>query len=174
MTEGEQARSQVWQPPGYRRTAMTGTFRLRQIALTSSSSAPPVESRRAVMAIIEMDGEDTLAQVRRHFPNATVFVLTAQPGVSDGRLVSAEQVVSALETWAGPDQTLHLTPMLTPRQQDILDLIVQGKSNKEIARALAISPFTVRNHVSLLLRVLNVASREEAASKAAEGATLRQ
>lgn len=83
-------------------------------------------------------------------------------------------MVSALETWAGPDQALHLTPVLTPRQQDILDLIVQGKSNKEIARALAISPFTVRNHVSLLLRVLNVASREEAASKAAEGATLHQ
>ncbi|MGO4335794.1 response regulator transcription factor [Labrys sp. KB_33_2] len=147
---------------------------MRQIALTSSSSAPPIESRRAVMAIIEMDGEDTLAQVRRHFPNATVFLLTAQPGDSDGKLVSAEQVVSALETWAGPDQAPYLMPILTPRQQDILDLIVQGKSNKEIARALAISPFTVRNHVSLLLRVLNVASREEAASKAAEGTILRQ
>ena len=126
------------------------------------------------MAILEMDGEDALAQLRRHLPNATIFLLTAQPGSSDGKLVAAEQVVSALEAWAGPDQTLHLSPMLTPRQQDILDLIVQGKSNKEIARALAISPFTVRNHVSLLLRVLNVASREEAASKATEGATLRQ
>ncbi|WP_246683756.1 response regulator transcription factor [Labrys sp. KNU-23] len=142
--------------------------------MTSSSSAPPVEIRRAVMAILEMDGEDALAQLRRHLPNATIFLLTAQPGSSDGKLVAAEQVVSALEAWAGPDQTLHLSPMLTPRQQDILDLIVQGKSNKEIARALAISPFTVRNHVSLLLRVLNVASREEAASKATEGATLRQ
>ena len=147
---------------------------MRQIALTSSSSAPPVEIRRAVMAILEMDGEDALAQLRRHLPNATIFLLTAQPGSSDGKLVAAEQVVSALEAWAGPDQTLHLSPMLTPRQQDILDLIVQGKSNKEIARALAISPFTVRNHVSLLLRVLNVTSREEAASKATEGATLRQ
>ncbi|WP_448952463.1 response regulator transcription factor [Labrys neptuniae] len=127
------------------------------------------ESRRAIMAIIEMDGEDTLAQLRRQVPNATLFLLTTQPGGADCQAVCARQVASALEAWAGPDQALQLTPMLTPRQHDILDLIVQGKSNKEIARALTISPFTVRNHVSLLLRVLNVASREEAATKAAEG-----
>lgn len=58
--------------------------------------------------------------------------------------------------------------MLTPRQASILKLIAEGRSNKEIARALAISPFTVRNHVSLLLRVLDVATREEAAKIAGQ------
>ncbi|MGV8352505.1 response regulator transcription factor, partial [Pseudomonas aeruginosa] len=53
---------------------------------------------------------------------------------------------------------------LTPRQQAVLRLIADGLSNKEIGRALSISPFTVRVHVSSLLRALEVNTRTAAAT----------
>ncbi|HET9494324.1 MAG TPA: helix-turn-helix transcriptional regulator [Chloroflexia bacterium] len=52
---------------------------------------------------------------------------------------------------------------LTPREHEVLVLIAEGKSNKEIAEALVVSPNTVRHHVHQLLRKLNCSSRHELA-----------
>ena len=48
---------------------------------------------------------------------------------------------------------------LTPRQRDVLDLIIQGKSNKEIARILGLGVGTVKIHVAALFRKLHVNRR---------------
>ena len=48
---------------------------------------------------------------------------------------------------------------LTRRQRDVLDLIIQGKSNKEIARILGLGVGTVKIHVAALFRKLGVNRR---------------
>lgn len=52
---------------------------------------------------------------------------------------------------------------LTPREQEILRLIAQGASNREIAQTLYISEKTVRNHVTNILSRLNLRDRTQAA-----------
>lgn len=60
---------------------------------------------------------------------------------------------------------------LTPRQRDVLELIVRGQSNKEIARSLGLGEGTVKIHLAALFRNLGVANR---ASAAVVGARLLQ
>ena len=65
-----------------------------------------------------------------------------------------------------PQRSLDKTG-LSKREITVLQRIGDGQSNKEIARELDISPFTVRIHVSALLKSLGVATRSAAASYAA-------
>ena len=51
---------------------------------------------------------------------------------------------------------------ITDREYDVLQLVVRGLSNDQIANELHISKFTVKNHVSSLLAKLNVSSRSAA------------
>jgi DNA-binding NarL/FixJ family response regulator len=51
---------------------------------------------------------------------------------------------------------------LTERQVDVLALMMQGKSNKLICRALDLAEPTVKNHVSAILKALDVTNRTEA------------
>src|SRR5262245_20613014 len=51
---------------------------------------------------------------------------------------------------------------LTGRQGDVLGLMMQGKSNKAICRALSLAEPTVKNHVTAILKTLKVTNRTEA------------
>lgn len=55
---------------------------------------------------------------------------------------------------------------LTPQEMQVLSLITEGKTNREIAQALYLSEGTVRNYVSGIFSKLNVANRAEAAAYA--------
>ena len=55
---------------------------------------------------------------------------------------------------------------LTPRQKDVLRLILDGRSNKEIARDLDLSVATVKAHVGAAYRALEVTTRAQATAKA--------
>lgn len=56
---------------------------------------------------------------------------------------------------------------LTARQQEVIDLLVQGKSNKLIARELDMQEATVKVHVRHIMRKLGVSNRTQAALRAA-------
>jgi NarL family two-component system response regulator LiaR len=62
-----------------------------------------------------------------------------------------------------PKQQALTADPLTERELDVLRLVAQGCSNKEIAAKLAVSDLTVRTHVSNILGKLHLASRTQAA-----------
>jgi len=57
--------------------------------------------------------------------------------------------------------------LLTPREHEIVELIAQGLSNREIADELVISPATAARHVANILAKLGFSSRTQVASWAA-------
>lgn len=62
---------------------------------------------------------------------------------------------------SGNFRVLPLNTEFSARQNQIMDLLRQGKTNKQIARELDLSPFTVRNHLSRIMQALGVSKRSE-------------
>ncbi len=70
-----------------------------------------------------------------------------------------------IEAMTGPymiDPDEHFVP-LSPREMEILQFVTHGLSNKEIATKLGISQQTVKNHMTSILKKLNVEDRTQAA-----------
>ena len=86
-------------------------------------------------------------------------------------LMSGERVVGVFGLFEGraDDRSTAPHPHLTPRQVEVLRLLEQGRSTKQIAAELHLSTETVRNHIRRLFRVLGVHSRLEAVAAARAG-----
>lgn len=137
-----------------------------------------------------MAGVDVIERVRMETPQARFIVLTTYDGDEDiyralqagarayllkgmtsDELISTIRAVHAGKSHIPPAIAEKLaermgTEELTPREFEVLEQIVHGKSNKEIATELAISEATVKTHVNSLLGKLGVTDRTQAATAA--------
>jgi len=138
----------------------------------------------------KLSGVEIIQRVRSESPQARFVVLTTYDGDEDiyralksgakayllKGMTSEELITTIREVAAGRS---HIPPAiaerlaermgtedLTPREADVLEQIVQGKSNKEIATELDISEATVKTHINSLLSKLGVTDRTQAATAA--------
>lgn len=86
-----------------------------------------------------------------------------------GKVMTSNEALGWLQQratrYTSAPQDLELGPMasLSPREMEILELVTRGISNKDIAQQLGISQQTVKNHVTAVLRKLQVHDRTQAA-----------
>ena len=122
----------------------------RIIALTVYEDEQVVEMVKAgVSAYILKDvaGQELMTTIRR---------------VMDGNVFIHPRVASRVVRELSSDRRKYENK-LTRRERDILDLLVRGNSNKEIADLLYISEKTVKNHLTNIFRKLSVKDRTQAA-----------
>ena len=134
----------------------------------------------------DMNGVEAIGAIRAERPESAVIVLTTYQGDEDIRkaiaagaqayLVKGMSHLKLLEAIrsvrAGqpyfPRSIRNSVPgkvnrsVLSPREMDILRLIVKGRDNQEIADALNITRGTVKWHVNIILRRLDVHDRTQA------------
>lgn len=137
-----------------------------------------------------LGGVEVIQRVRSKDPQARFIVLTTYDGDEDiyramkagarayllKGMTSEELIATIREVHAGRS---HIpapiaerlaervgSEELTRRELDVLEQIVQGRSNKEIATALQVSEATVKTHINNLLGKLEVTDRTQAATAA--------
>jgi two-component system NarL family response regulator len=138
----------------------------------------------------KLSGVEIIQRVRSETPQARFVVLTTYDGDEDiyralksgakayllKGMTSEELITTIREVAMGRSHIPAAiaerlaermgTEDLTPREADVLEQIVQGKSNKEIATELDISEATVKTHINSLLGKLGVTDRTQAATAA--------
>jgi len=93
-------------------------------------------------------------------PDALVRAIRS---VHDGHLLLAPEAAGSLVRNSGGWNPVAGLDALTGREREVLAEIAKGRSNREIARALAVSEKTVKAHVSSVLAKLGVQDRTQAA-----------
>jgi two-component system NarL family response regulator len=137
-----------------------------------------------------LSGVEAIKVIRQQSPTARIIVLTTFDGDEDIyralqagaqsyllKGVSFEELIEAIRTVHAGQRRIPpavaerlaermSSEALTAREVQVLELIVRGKSNKEIGTALSISEATVKSHINSLLSKMGVADRTQAATTA--------
>lgn len=139
------------------RTAVVSASRRREDVLTTLAAGAHGYVTKGL-------GVEDLTHALRAILNGTIYVppLLAQ--------LSATDSADPTGGFWGPERraTPDVLSRLTPRQKDVLELLVKGKSNKEIARELDLGEGTVKIHLAALFRNLGVRNRATAAVAGAQ------
>ena len=130
-----------------------------------AASAAPLESARIrceLAVTLHALGRDAAARREIEAALATCRELgAAAEGARAEVLLERYRRTGSVEVDTGP------LGVLSPRESEVLALVVEGLTNQQIAKRLVISEHTVRRHVANLLRKLGVPSRSAAAALAA-------
>lgn len=126
------------------------------------------------LPIIMLSGSINQRVARQVLNKGAVAFLT-KSGLSD-ELLSVIRIIMAGEVYVPPEfmtSSLHghlngtgtelPAPNFTPRQEEVLQLLLDGYANKEIGKMLGLSDETVKNHVTAILRGFDVNNRTQAA-----------
>jgi DNA-binding NarL/FixJ family response regulator len=103
--------------------------------------------------------------VRRtlELPSVHAFVPKSSPSGQIAEAIQAALEGRRLPFALRPSETRRPEVILTPRMEEVRQLLRQGMSNKAIAAKLGISEGTVKNYMSEIFRALNVSNRTQAA-----------
>lgn len=129
-------------------------------------SGPEIAERLRALAIppriLLISGAGRISQSAARAAGAAGFVQKDWPAAD---VANAVQMVGRGMT-VFPPQEAPKGPALTEREQEVLELIASGATNREIAGSLFLSPHTVKEHTSSLYRKLEVRNRAEAVQRA--------
>ena len=140
--------------------------------------APRLPDTKIVMLTVSTDRRDLLGAVRHGAAGYLTkdlsgdALLRAVRGIRQGDLpMSRAHAATVLEHLTRTARSVSMTErdgldgVLSGRETEVLRLLSEGMTDREIAGALGISPRTVESHVSSLLRKLDVRNRAEAAQR---------
>jgi DNA-binding NarL/FixJ family response regulator len=128
--------------------------------------------------VVVMSGDDSPEVVREALDRGALgfipktssrsVVLAALRLVLSGGCYVPPEIMSAPPRKFAPAREGAQSLGLTPRQSDVLALLLTGKSNKVIGRELGLAEGTVKNHVAAVLKALGATNRVEALVAAAK------
>ena len=132
--------------------------------LAASASAPPDAGARAIVVVAD---DQRPARTLRRMPlrGWAIVAREASPAELRAATTAAAQGFTVLPTelaTAGLESPLE---PLTPREREVLELLAQGLSNRQIGERLGISEHTAKFHVASLCGKLGAGSRTEAVSR---------